>query len=983
MKRILIPVVFAGIYVQSGCDFQNPADFELPTWNSNVTIPLMHTKYPLADIVNDTTIRSLGDTIFVQFDGELPADSINEDFLRIPLDLSREAESAITPPNAADFFEGAILSITLPIPIGETMDGTVPNLAEPGTMVQIPDTADQRITGTSWNLVASAVETALGDTSIFIPLLDSDEVFGQIPFIESMLGIVIGGADSSNFFQSSVRNKDLPLSVDSTWARLMTGEGFLARHDSAGIDSGETFDRTTSLVGDTLGETVEITFGFTLQRAADSDTITIPANDSLNMEMVVSFGIRDMERALVTVSEYSLVPDLEPISFEDASVSAEDCRVKGVYGGTFNSPSLSGENSIGISNVISTYPFDIDFGITFPNFISPSGDTLQFGETLSRGNPPLNQDQKLDSWRFGNPEGADLAVEEIGLDVTANTVPDTVEIFLDGTEPDWTFSMGVDVLPLSFSTLEANLDCPFPPQTQEIEGIPQGFTGMSFGEIILRFTMFNQIRLPLFLDLDLTGFSSSGDSVSVPVEAVLGIPDTPEDTAKTIIRLSSVGTEVEIYNSVSHAEPDSSYAVLVGDTAATVVDLLALNPSEIAVEATAGIDGRGAIDVNAAIWGEFTLKAPFIVRVDPITFVPITSTKVEEMPHETRNQLRSSVRAASLTTRVRNGLPLGGELAILFSDRDLFPLNREASTLSGVRDSLGWPPTDSLYVVTSCSTLSPSRGDIHIFSVLSDSTECFDGVAYLVRGVTGVPDTVYSFVDTLLKVVLPSPRSLYSDTTTVGKPGMVKQPGDTTVVSVLDSNRIKLITSLGDHFVNTRTHFLGTGGDVVFLSMRDTLEVASLMSFLIESTGLLEEPEDEIVITSPNGGETIVVGDTVVVRWRSLGDEVKQSQVEVFISVSDTATPSVDVDADWASITGNGAIANVDSMAWVPTGDHVGSQRWLRVCTEDGSICDNSGWYFQVVGGSRLRLIGLKQEEKGLKNRIVKGATRNSRQGLE
>lgn len=936
---------------------------------------MLHTKYPLADIVNDTTIRSLGDTIFVQFEGELPADSVNEDYLQIPLELSREAESAITPPNASEVFQGATLAVTLPIPIGATMDGTVPDLADPGTMVQIPDTVDQQITGSSWNLVASAVERALGDTSIFIPLLDFDEVFGEIPFIESILGIVIGGADSSNFFQSSVENRDLPLRVDSTWARLMTGEQFLARHDSANIDSGETFDRTTSLVGDTLGETVEVTFGFTLERAAEEDTITIFANDSLVMEMEVSFGIQDLEKALVIISDYSLVPELDPIAFQDAGVSAEDCQVKGVYGGTFNSPTPSGANRIGISDVTSTYPFDLNFGITFPNFISPEGDTLSFGDILSRGSPPLNQSQKLDGWRFGNPVDPDLALEEIMVDVTASTVPDTVEIFLDGTEPDWVFAVGVDVLPLHFATLEANLDCPFPPQTQEIEGIPQGFTGMSFGEVILQFTMFNQIRLPLFLDLDLVGVSNMGDSVKVVLDAVLGIPDTPEDTAKTILRLSSLGTQVEIYTGAGHLFPDSSYAIGISDTAKSIVDLLALNPSEIVVEATAGIRGRGAIDVNAAIWGEFELIAPFIVRMDPMTFIPVTSTPMEEMPHETRNQLRSSVKGAGLTTRIKNGLPVGGELAILFSNRDLFPLDRDPGTLAAVRDSLGWPPTDSLYVVTSCSTLSPSRGDIHIFSVLSDSVDCIDNVAYLVRGVPGVRDTVYSFVDTLLKIVLPSPRSIYSDTTTVGKPGMVKVPGDTTVVSDLDTNRIKLITGLGDHYVNTRTHFFGTEGRIVFFSTRDTLEVSSLMSFVVQSTGLLEEPENEIVITYPNGGQTVAVGDTVTVRWRSLGDDVKRAQVEVFISVTDT-TPRVAEDADWESITGNGPIANADSMVWVPAVSHVGERRWLRVCTEDGSICDKTGWYFQVVGGGAPRLAGVKPEGKpmeGRKPRHAKG----------
>ncbi|MFQ6674663.1 MAG: hypothetical protein ACE5GH_07790, partial [Fidelibacterota bacterium] len=399
MKRVAILLFISLLWFQPGCDFQNPANFEVPTWNVNLTIPLLHEKYPLADIVNDSTIHSRGDTIFVQFEGILPADSVNEGYLQIPLNISREVQSTITPPKASDVFDGASVTITLPVPVGDAMNGTVPNVANPPTMVQIPSSEEQKITGQSWNLVASLVETALGDTSIIIPLLDFDEVFGSIPFIESIQGIVVGGSDTSNFFQSAVENSDLPLAVDTTWANLITSDNFLAQHDSSNLQTGATFTKTTSLVGDTLGEAVEITFGFKLARAADTDTVTIPPNTNLEIELQVGMGIADLEKAIVVVSEYALAPDLDPISFSDASVGAEDCEVSGVYGGTFNTPTPSGVNKIGISNVSSTYPFDIDFGISFNNFVSPSGDTLTFGDTLSQGESPLTQTQKLDGWR--------------------------------------------------------------------------------------------------------------------------------------------------------------------------------------------------------------------------------------------------------------------------------------------------------------------------------------------------------------------------------------------------------------------------------------------------------------------------------------------------------------------------------------------------------------------------------------------------------
>ena len=241
-------------------------------------------------------------------------------------------------------------------------------------------------------------------------------------------------------------------------------------------------------------------------------------------------------------------------------------------------------------------------------------------------------------------------------------------------------------------------------------------------------------------------------------------------------------------------------------------------------------------------------------------------------------------------------------MAIIFSDRDLFPLDRKAETLQTIADSLQW--SDSLYVVTSCSTLKPSNDDMYIFNVMNDSSDCIDGVAYLIRGVPASRDTVYSFVDTLVKIVLPTPDEYYGQGDPGGSPGMVKTPGDTVVVSEIDSNKITMLSSLGDHYINNMTRFYGTEGAAVFFSTRDTLEILSYISFTLQSTGILEEAQDELVITYPNGNESLVQDSTIVIRWRSLGDEVSGQNVELFIS--DLEEPDIAQDEDWESISGGG-----------------------------------------------------------------------------
>ena len=958
MKRRVTLLTLFLLWLNAGCDFQDISEFEIPTWNVTLTIPLLHEWYPLSNIVDDSVIQSSGDSIFVEFDGELPKDSINADYLQIPLEMSVGFADTTVGPSADDIFSGYTFTLSDTIPIGETMESmSIINWAAiPPASVQIPSASEQKIDGLSWNLVADAIEQTLGQTELDTTLFDSDELFAETPFISEIIGIYIGGDAGDNYYQSVFENIDLPINIDSTWALLLSGVDTLAAHDTTSLTAGDSQDKSTSLVDQALGETIGFNFGFTLQRVADEDTVIIPAGNELNMLMGISMGIQDLDYARVVVTEASLMDpnDMEPISFDQASVEAEDCTVSGVYGGIFaeGTSNVPKVNVIGVSDVFSTFPFGINFGIEFENFVDTDDSSLTFEHTLDA--TPWEDEQKLDGWLFINPDDPDPQNPTIPLDSlmiipTVTTEAGTVDVNLDGSE--WIFSLGVNVNPLEFGSLMADLDCAFPPQTQEIDDIPQGFTGMSFGEVILEFTMYNQIRLPLSLNLDLIGIGTTGDSVEVIVDADLGIPAVAGDTSKTILQLSSIGTVVRVYDNINDSLPSFADTIsAAGGETNTIVDLMALNPSQMIVDATAGIEGVGSLDQNAAFWGVYHLIAPFSVIMDTITFVPVTSTPVTEMDHETRNQFRASVKGASMTTRIINGLPISGEMAIIFSDRDLFPLDRKTETLQAIADSLQW--LDSLYVVKSCTTLKPSNDDMYIFNVMNDSSDCIEGVAYLIRGVQGSRDTVYSFVDTLLKIVLPTPEEFYGVGDPDGSPGMVKIPGDTVVVSEIDSNKITMLSSLGDHYINNMTRFYGTEGQAVFFSTRDTLEILSYISFTLQSTGMLEEAQDELVITYPNGNETLAQDSTIVIRWRSLGDEVSSQNVELFISHLEV--PDIAQDEDWESISG-GAISNADSMIWTPGAADVDDILWLKMCNEDGSLCDQSGWHFEITSsGGRM-----------------------------
>ena len=161
MKRSLpiVPLFLTALILS--CDFQNPADFEVPKWIINLTIPLLDADYALAEIANDSTIHSdsLDNSLSIKFDGELPRDSVTADFLKVPLNIDMTIAESIAAPTLEGSFETISLVVPISIPMGVLVlnPGNYDNLADPGNNIVIPSTSEQRILGSDWNEAASKI----------------------------------------------------------------------------------------------------------------------------------------------------------------------------------------------------------------------------------------------------------------------------------------------------------------------------------------------------------------------------------------------------------------------------------------------------------------------------------------------------------------------------------------------------------------------------------------------------------------------------------------------------------------------------------------------------------------------------------------------------------------------------------------------------------------------------------------------------------
>lgn len=934
------------LFIINACDFESPADFETPTWFVDIKFPLVHERYLLSDLVDGELITPTPDSLGMQiiFEGELPDTSIDPSYLQVAVnqDIQAAQDPVMTPALTVEI--DTVISMVIPLAPQGMVDVN-------GDQFSVPPSVDREIFASVWNKVAAAFDTLI-QVDIALPQISSSD----LPvFITSVDAFVISeDTDSdSSMFSTDITNNGLPTAIKDIRFRLLTDTqspfDTLANHTRNTLAKDSTYSEYTLLGRDSLGTALRMEFGFGLEQETVLDTLTINAGDSVQINLGIRIRIAGIDQAVVTIAETDISPDLPAITFPS------DIEI---YSGVFANNTKMGVNEITVSNLRSTFPFDIDFTMNFRNFIPPEGqDSVKIQTVLGESTPSYAKTFDIDGYTFSNPGGADSALRALVIDMAAILTAQQTTIPLDGSELG-RFTMRVQVEELHFESLQANIIQEFPPTQQDITGLPQGFTGMAFTDVRIEFIMLNQIQLPVTLDINMIGINTFGDSSIVAVRGSVGSPDNAEDTTKTIIRLSREGTTTLIYSSPSADTWSDSTTVPPGPGESTIVELMSFNPAQMQVDAAAKIDGRGQIVVGASIGGSYRLVAPFEVRMDEMTFIPATKTPLQEMDNDTRNRIRSSLYLAELGTHVINRVPVGGEISILQSNRNYFPLDTTNAMLRAFRDSMvvseGWSPTDSLYIITDCSRLDPNLGGPYIFDVMTDYDNCVDGMVYLVRSTGSGVDTVISYVDTLAQVILPDPVELYADTSTSGRPGAVAVPGEIKFASVIDTNRIFLMTDYGDHFIVPRFHLNGTNGARVFLSLSDYIDIQSTITFRISSTGMFAPAPNELVVVYPNGGETLNINTEYVVRWKTYGSIEK---VNLYYGTG--AGLDVDTDEDWSPIATE--IVNVDSFLWIPgntagIGELTQSQRdsvKIRVSDSDSDVGDASGWFFKLTDNSQ------------------------------
>ncbi len=945
--KIIIP---AGLLLVYACDFNSPSDFKTPTWFIDLKFPLVHDRYGLDGIVDNKQIFPTSDSLGMQiiFEDTLPNTSIDPSYLEVNVGTDISYEGTPTTSPSLTVLIDTVINVTIPFAPSGLVDIS-------GQPFSVPSSSDRQVSASDWNNIVAAFDTTFPAVQIDLPTIDSNDL---PEFITEVSGVMIKADDSSDssYFYSSITNNGMLSDVTGARFSMLTGSSAspdtLADHLQNTIINNEVFSQRTLIGDQQLKESIQMLFNFDVaQHTNNTDTLTVNAGDSVQVNFSIRIRISGVDEAVVQIAEYEMPIELDPVSFPS------DIEI---YSGVFKTGTSFGINEIAISNLKSTYPFKMDFLMNFRNFVPPVGsDSVKIDTALYKDYSTYEKTFNIDGYTFSNPAGSDSALSELSIDLSAILRAQQTLIPLDGSELG-NMSIGIAVNELHFASLEANIIQSFPPSTQNIAGMPSGFTGMAFTGVQFEFDMINSIDLPVQLDVDMVGYNTLGDSSIVEVRATIAKPSTyGSDSTRTIIRLSKVGTTVLSYATVDASTWTDSVTTTPSEGTSTIVDLLSFNPAVMIIRSAARIDGRGTIAGGAGIGGQYRMVAPFEVVMDPMTFISVTETPIQEFAHDTRNKIRSSLIFAQLTSTVTNSIPISGEISILLSNKTLFPLDTTQEMLSIFRDSLAvqdpsWSDSDSIYVLNKCLDLSPdsSAEELYIFNVMTDFDDCIDGVVYLVKYNPAGKDTIISYVDTLLKVILPDPAEYYSDTTTVGHPGQVATPGVISYTSEIDTNKLFLLTDYGDHYTAPRFHLNGTNGQSVFMTVNDYIDISTFLVLRMSNTGMFEAAPDELVILYPNGGESLKFGDVYYIKWKTYGSV---STVDLHY-----ATVTDPTDDDWVEI--GTEIVNIDSISWIPA--VISDSVRLRIRDPNSfdsktgkyKTEDMSGWYFSITGGQGTRL---------------------------
>ncbi len=574
----------------------------------------------------------------------------------------------------------------------KTINGSIPSTSQQGGCTDCGTTPETFVCDTSYAYTSDAtVDVA----EVILPTVH--EGFAILPSPSDLpAGTPIESFESATISTGSISstiNNQLPLSASNLGLTVYTKKAngdTTTLHDhtfstlAPYMDGAGASDKTSSLNGVALFDSLIFEFTGTIDSTEDGDTLNFPQGVDPFFQYSFLIDIDGFQSMQINMKDTTITfkqvmntsssdDGGQGFSVEIVSASFKD----NVAAADTNRLSISIDNrmgldisalSINLKNFYETQA-DLDAGVSetilFQVPDSTTADTIVVlnGHILSNttgGDEPIDSllIETLVQFSSGNGPTTILypfpeeMVMDVNVQMTALRIEDLVGLF------DISFEISEQEQPLS---------------------LPGLVGGITFGEAILGITLTNEFAVNPGLGLQVKGYKGD-DSVVVVVN-----PDSVTFDAGSLAE--PVETDIKISRDYVRKTVDSTEVIVQHyDTGDNIVNLMAMLPDRVSVGGDAQIspDSLSSITAGATISGKWRFEVPFLLSVAAggVEFMPPNFSTMAALDSSTIEQLAGSngipdesdmLLSSTINTIIFNEIGLGFGLEILVSDLPYFP----------------------------------------------------------------------------------------------------------------------------------------------------------------------------------------------------------------------------------------------------------------------------------------------------------------------
>ncbi len=708
-KRVVSTLFLFLALFHLGCEFESPNKWETPTWYLPLSFPLINTEYSFSGMVDSSMLftDSVSNVIQIVFGDSLPANGIPDETFNIDMstggldapdigmsdiavevkgDISIDLTPAPEIPNPvfdALTTKGSCYSEslidTLQAALSELPSGSIdmPISFSTGEAVSIKKVI---VNQGSWSMTVTnnwsvplLVNFKLANGITADSILYNPQFSKISPYSADSNRVEITSTATTELDINNPFNYSMEVSIvneDTNCTGYECSATGLGYDNQSGCESeclilgGTCTSYNGWTVDGTITENLKIEFSAAFDKigsvVADVN-IEAPESDPLAIDIPAMAGIS------ITRAKFADYTETYPNQFKFNITNGfiADLLMKMSYKNIFDYDSL-GIDSIQLTDSL-ILPFTIPPGSNLDTTISISDKFLAYGSS---------SEEPVKSIEIG------YEVEIASGEYTINVENDSIKIGVPKINT-------IDVTNMRLEYIAAVTDSlPFPAiESPPIEGIPDGFSGFEFYDIIMEIEFFNEIGVPVGLDMEMLG-SKTGvtDTQKVTISTEIGAPykynnncqfSTTGDTARTLIKINKDYQITQYFCSPDAVEPSLTLIDTLSKSpgSASIVDLMNFAPENIGIGGGVVIDGPGILAPGSQIWGTFTLIAPLaFVFKNPMTIIPAEASSMAPMDPSTSEQIDSALVEAALNVTITNRSPLGGNLSLLISDSTVFPL---------------------------------------------------------------------------------------------------------------------------------------------------------------------------------------------------------------------------------------------------------------------------------------------------------------------